>query len=80
MPGGWERSKWYLERKGWVTGRGRLEGTAVRGDWHLGDTGVPGRDGTRMCLMDGAWLCGVLVLAPRCCGVLAGSGADTGLP
>lgn len=36
VPGGWERSKWYLERRGWVTGRGRLGGTAVPGDWHLG--------------------------------------------
>lgn len=26
MPGGWERSKGYLERRCWVMGRGRLRG------------------------------------------------------
>ena len=45
-----------------------------------GDAGVPGRDSTRMDLMALGWGCGVLVPVPRCCRVLAGGGADAGLP
>lgn len=36
MPGGWDRSKGYLERRCWVTDKGRLRGTGVPGDWSLG--------------------------------------------
>jgi len=46
----------------------------------VGDAGVPGRDSTRMDLMALGWGCGVLVPVPRCCRVLAGGGADAGLP